>query len=418
MITKMRSLTTICVVSVFCCMFFLSCGNGKKGNPKQEKQEEKMEDSASAPVMSEKAILYLDCSGSMAGYLNATKGTVRFKDVLNKMLYWKPAQVSFFDVEARPELSVEEFSNLLSSRHIPWSDESNLSKMIETMVGKVNSGSAGITYLLTDGIMSGTNEQIRINRNYNKDERFALQGQIEKIVHESGENVKILVVKYLSNFTGTYYCYTNADQVRLNESQRPFYVIAIGRGNLINDLENEIKNDAILAMNDGVLVLGKDSKDIAFRVDLKDVQRDSDGTLRIKNEIKLSDSVSFKATMKNLPEYMRTQEYVNKNGEIYIRKSSSKGGFDKLRNSQEVRFYVSGDNLAIRILAVNVIGNSLIFKLKYESPKWVEESSCDDDLYMKEDPQPKTFNLKYLIDGLSAINESMYVNAIDTVSFK
>ena len=106
------------------------------------------------PVKSvpENAVLYLDCSHSMKGYIN-TATDAKFKNVISSLLYWKPTKAYLFDTKEQPEISRDEFINLINTRKVSWADESDLTKMIGSMVKKINDGSVGISYLITDGIM-------------------------------------------------------------------------------------------------------------------------------------------------------------------------------------------------------------------------------------------------------------------------
>ena len=142
-------------------LVFFVCACGNKGS--NETTMEQNCDSVSENMESNKlielpnqdnALLYLDASHSMKGYIASSKDD-RFKNVLSALLYWKDAtQACLFDTCEQSKISKEQFVELVNNRKIDWSDESDLHKMIKTMVDQVNKNKTDIVYLLTDGIMS------------------------------------------------------------------------------------------------------------------------------------------------------------------------------------------------------------------------------------------------------------------------
>ena len=169
-----------------------------------------------------------------------------------------PTKAYLFDTKEQPEISRDEFINLINTRKVSWSDESDLTKMIGSMVKKVNDGSVGISYLITDGIMSGSNQEVResVDRSFNITSRGTLTARIADAVSACNDDIAILLIKYISSFTGKYYCYTNVDQVDFKENQRPFYVVAVGNRKLVKELVEKTQKEELLSNNQGLLLLG------------------------------------------------------------------------------------------------------------------------------------------------------------------
>lgn len=407
------------------CLLLSACGNnGNKSNEDSNiassdtSSRQSSEQSIVLPVESvpENAVLYLDCSHSMKGYIN-TATDAKFKNVISSLLYWKPTKAYLFDTKEQPEISRDEFINLINTRKVSWADESDLTKMIGSMVKKVNDGSVGISYLITDGIMSGSNQEVResVDRSFNITSRGTLTARIADAVSACKDDVAILLIKYTSSFTGKYYCYTNVDQVDFKENQRPFYVVAIGNRKLVKELVEKTQKEELLSNNQGLLLLGDKypyniklttGKDIV----LKNNQR------IIGTNIGPEDNVILYADLGDLPSYMQDTNYFKSNGEVYIQ--YSKGGDFKKLDTEQIKYEIDGAKLRLNIPAKYIRHNAMYFKLKYELPSWIEMSSSDNDKNIKQSPIPKTFNLKYFVKGLAKINDDEYITKIDTLKFK
>ena len=418
---------SVVLLGISLCFLLSACGNnGTKSNedPTATDAENIFDQSLgqdTVPMKSvpQNAILYLDCSHSMKGYINTAKDAT-FKNVISSLLYWMPTKAYLFDTKEQPEFSRDEFIDLINTRKISWSDESDLVQMISSMVKKVNDGSIGISYLITDGIMSGSNQEVRNSkdRSFNFTSRGTLTARVADAVSNCNEDVAILLIKYTSSFTGRYYCYTNIDHVDLEEAQRPFYVVAIGNRKLIKDLAEKTGKEELLSNNQGMLLLGDEYPyNLSLVASKKEgITFSKDKQVIVGTDIRPDDYVIFNGNLRCLPSYMCSSEYFENNGEVYIQ-YSQKGEFKKL-NPQYISYEVDGTNLNLGVQAKCIRRNAMYFKLKYKLPNWIEMSSSDDDKNIKQSPIPKTFNLKYFVKGLAQIGNDEYITKIDTLRFK
>lgn len=187
------------------CLLLSACGNNGNESNKDLNitrsdtiSKQSSEQTIVPPVKSDpkNAVLYLDCSHSMKGYIN-TATDAKFKNVISSLLYWKPTKAYLFDTKEQPEISRDEFINLINTRKVSWSDESDLTKMIGSMVKKVNDGSVEISYLITDGIMSGSNQEVResVDRSFNITSRGTLTARIADAVSACKDDVAILLIR-------------------------------------------------------------------------------------------------------------------------------------------------------------------------------------------------------------------------------
>lgn len=421
---KIKHLTTLIGASL--CIMLSACDGGKNDNTAGDDRTAAVADAAAVyespeqNVVSEKqvsrnAVLYLDCSHSMSGYLKtATDDT--FNNVISSLVYlFPPTQTCLFDTKEQPEISSDEFINLINACKVPWSDESDLEKMIGSMVGKVKEGSAGIAYLITDGIMSGSNKQIResVERSFNIKNRGRLTGGIAAAVSACNDDMEILLIKYTSKFDGKYYDYKN-DAHNLKDKDRPFYVVAIGNRTLVKEMVDKIRKDKRLGNNKGLLLLGDGPYNISLVAKTGNgIISRKDGTTGIGSNV---DSVHFAGYLRDFQSYMQTTGYFEKNGEVYIQYDPT-GEFKKL-DPEYVAYNSDGTNIDIRVLASILKGNAMYFRLRYELPDWIELSSCDNDLNIEQQLVPQTFNFKYFVEGLAQISKDEYVTKADTLKFK
>lgn len=86
-----------------------------------------------------------------------------------------------------------------------------------------------VAVLVTDGIMSGSNEQLREDPDYNLvHANKELKNGITQALRSTGKKpVAVAVYEFMVPFTGIYYCYNNGHGT-LHEVPRRFYAIAVG----------------------------------------------------------------------------------------------------------------------------------------------------------------------------------------------
>ena len=167
-----------------------------------------------------------------------------------------------------------------------------------------------------------------------------------------------------------------------------------------------------------MLLLGDERPyDLSLRPRIKEgLSLSKDNQIIMGTSIRPDDYMFFYGNLSSLPSYMRTPEYFENNGEVYIQ-YSQKGKFAKL-DAQYISYEIDGENLNLGVQSKFLRRNAMYFKLKNEMPRWVEMSSSDDDTNIKQSPVPTTFNFKYFVGGLARIDKDEYVTKIDTLRFK
>lgn len=115
----------------------------------------------------------------------------------------------------------------LRSGQVAFVSRSLLHADLALAVGKAANDRVAV--LVTDGIMSGSNEQLRQDPDYNLvHANKELKNGITQALRSAGKKpVAVAVYEFMVPFTGTYYCYNNTHG-QLQSALRRFYAIAVG----------------------------------------------------------------------------------------------------------------------------------------------------------------------------------------------
>ena len=365
------------------------------------------------PAQPTSAVFIFDSSVSMKGYLDCYNDS-RFRGVTTYFINQSKNEPSIY-LYGKTEgnlITKSNFDSKLNTRNISWSDESNLKDMIGSMVKHIEHGE-DISLLLTDGILSGSNAEIRNspNRSYNIISRESMEHELTNLLENEQGKLCALIVRYMAKFNGKYSCFNN-DSKTLNNQERPFYIIALGKWEYIKYLEqelNDLTNNA--PQPEDIVMIGDARSYEKIKLSAAKGLNTKGGKLRIKNEFK-NESIQLSADLKDLPSYMRNENYMNSNIELYItHKHQQEKRLDK--NSYEIS--IDSDNqkniLRLDINSHALKNSKLTFKLKYELPQWVEEKSDENDLDIKTNPTKlgKTFNLKYFTNGFKILHKGKYI---------
>ncbi|MDE6130585.1 MAG: hypothetical protein K2F74_03235, partial [Muribaculaceae bacterium] len=271
-------------------------------------------------IQPEESVIIFDASSSMKGYVDATVNG-DFPGVIAELNgAGKRSSAYVFDVKKTP---VSNFLSKLQHKDIKWANESDLFGMVSEIFNSANSNPANCYALVTDGIMSGSNAEIKADPTYNISKPAILECKIDSIVKRQplDKNLSLLVVSCQAPFNGTYYAYDNSKKTLKNEP-RPFYVLIAGGTAQINYLAknmqkrngmNMIQYGAVYPMSIGTNAKRQKSN---FKYD-KSVDGDLTATLNIEN----------------LPAYAKNINYLRKNLEIV--KTGRKGNKTTLRPETE-----------------------------------------------------------------------------------
>lgn len=413
-------------IFLFCSLLlqlFIACNNENKDKDEPDTIKENISDTVkndSAITIPEKSMMLMDVSVSMKGYIGS--GDSRLLGVVASYLNVsqnEPSIVLFGENEKT--ITKEEFINKLNTKSISWSNESDLKSMLKSMVSHCTNND--ICFLLTDGILSGSNKQISNNPEFNIEQREWLSAEINKIFRDNKE-LSALMVKYNATFKGNYSCYNN-NSVNINGKERPYYIIAIGKSKYIKYLEEKLVDAKSKILNkpyEDYALFGDESTynrlKFSYNSGIKSIDN---GQMIIKSEVIKDGDVILSADVSFLPPYMQMTSYWENNLELSVQngQKSAKELAKEFYNISIDSISNTGKNCKITIQARKLKGRSLNIKLRYEMPSWIEKYTDENDLNIRLDPlkMSQTFNLKYFAEGLSALqNDENMIN--QTIKFK
>ena len=358
------------------------------------------------PAMSGiKATIYFDNSASMKGYADANQNA--YLDVLSDLRGFYPNTNAVIGGKNIPG---EELIDRIRLHQINYSKESLLYHDIDMIASQAQKDIKNsknkllpINFYLTDGIMSGSDAQIRKDSEYNKIHAQDLQNQIREVL-AGKDSIGVSVYQFKSQFVGEYWAYDNTHG-SLN-SMRYFYVMAIGSRPALSNFKHKV---------------------------------DSINASRIETYSKFNPIAQWHAIdnqIINTNLLVGPSGAVNFNGSEYTYKPkviNNQGGFVSFNLDAIVfrNYYIENmDTLACRskveidgrqIKDINVIWDKKAHAFTFKIPigklakentvcltiprlrhKWIDNSSMPDDKYMLRMPDLRTFLFDKFMQGIQS----------------
>lgn len=411
---RKRHIQSFVLAPVMLGMMVSSCGgNDSSLNPSDTAETSISEKKApTGPQRPQSELFILDISGSMKGYLDGDKEG-QFRGVMaafTEKLADMPTCCYYGTKIGDPQDKVA-FKKKREERTIPWVGESNLKGMIETLLG---SGS-DINVLLTDGIMCGTDAQIKKDPEYNKKNGPGMASELSGMLAPYAGKRSALIVRYQSHFSGKYCYYDNSQEI-IN-TMRPFFIIAMGDWAHIKWVEQYLREGK---------AAGDPSSEFAYTdiLMLGDSPSYTQHTLSIRENVEVVDNgkrykakrgheredMVFSLDLSALPDYMQNEDWVKQHAEVLIQKSRAVSPIPYGRHSITVEKTARGNRMLLALIPNHPKNQMIIFCLKYEMPEnWMTALSCKDD--KQPFTQNCTFNLNFLVQGFTALHSGKYVYA-------
>ena len=352
--------------------------------------------------------IYLDNTSSMEGYYKS-RDISRFTSIISAINDYYASQSStkisayYTQSDAKTkktaitQVAFDELQNKLTHNNMTFGDSYQLDEFFNHLVNRLqNSGETadGIAFFITDGIPSGTNDEIKnsIGRRYSISNKGVLESRIADRIRPLANNgYSAAIYQFESNFTGDYYKYDNS-KVRLNEKSRPFYVIAIGKNNLMDLFTSSVENGLqyFKPINSLVFDMPKESFTLCSDLQVLDNQASDEIKLQLPSEH--SGQVEFQIKRKALPHYLRDEETIK--GNLLTIEMRGRPCPYRVTNNV-ITFNAPIDD--------NVEYQRLHIKVRDIVPAWVELSNSDDDASMSATQGAQdylTFNFKCLVQGI------------------
>lgn len=390
------------------------------------------------PPNSKSVFVYLDNTESMRGYIDATDAG-KFASVLSAIndFYSKNDDVSvkaFYTEALKQEgkkvtniVSVDFAqlrSNLIEHTMQKFTDSYQLNDFFNDVTNRLRNDSinSSICFFITDGIPSGTNEEINPpgrklkleERKFNISQKKELQSRIADAIRPLGKDggYGAAIFQFFAPYKGKYWKYNNDHATQLDNIERPFYVIAVGQKELLEDFLGNVEkglnsfapqkmvsflegNGLFVPHNPEYLEKkeGK-SNEFIFKAEQLNDDEDKDETMA---------TLYFK--LKELPSYLRDTAMLSSTVKIEVEKVE----VDKVVKADRIDFKVKAREEATQKVRI-IVEDSL--------PKWVKDSNSLDDSALS--PQNlkelgRTFNLEIVVRGIEQgiFNKGGERNAID-----
>ena len=381
--------------------------------------------------------VYLDNTMSMEGYSYA-KSAESFTKVFAGIKHYydanQKASIKGYYVKKGNVIDTVDYNLLLSQlthKTIPFTDSYQLDEFLVKVVDEIKekqNSSEVICFFVTDGIPSGTNEEIKKNGSFNLDSRAILKSRIaEPLRVLSNGKFAVALYGFEANFNGIYYNYKNVHippgiteigkQPWKEDILRPFYVIALGDSELVKDFYESVNSglqdfapvEELLFTEMGKLdkpyfvdptgesySISKGSRGCQrqnimdyspYPYTYVDFHGDSSDTIFVtKNPYQDKTKIEFYFKKKDIPSYLQNQ---------------LESALSIMYGDDIVPFIIDGNKVKFALDVTNGKTTVLSVKVRDELPKWVENrNSLSDEKFSVLNHDTKTLNLAVLIQGL------------------
>lgn len=367
--------------------------------------------SAMAPVTLPKKIrVYLDNSASMMGYMvpaNKEVMTNEFTKIFSSGIgeYYKGEEIAAFYVNKPKqgagaelvEVPFEDMTSKLTHKSVPKGDaytmDGLLTQIVETALA--DTAHAPLSFIITDGILSGTDKEIAADRKFNIQNKDELRRRINVAMSKaSGKGYGLAIYPFQANFDGTYYTYSNG-LVNLSKSKRPFYLIVLGDKNLVRDFSvNGIKNLEPLDGNSMLMIDGVGSlvPNIGNATVEEEVKEGAVTRLVIVPSQLQGDYAALKLNfpLDRFPDYMRNLASLKEGLQITVGE----------RELDPSTYQINASNTILSVPCRIDMGDHRVkVELESELPEWIDLVSTDDDSDIKSSLS-STFLFEEFVEGL------------------
>lgn len=339
--------------------------------------------------------VYIDNSSSMKGYFESPSVAPLIGVLSGITQYYQTGIVGYY-VE---ENTLKKYNwnqltaDLTAKRLSNYSDAFQLDELIShiaTNYAKESTQNNVINFILTDGIPSGTNDEIRNSsqRQFNKTSASLLQTRIATALG-SINGFAASIYQFASGFDGKYWFYNNDTAIK-HWSNRPFYLIAIGNKDMVMELsEKEASGLQFFKANNKVHFGAIDESKFTLSSAVFEPSTCTVSPTAFDEEDRERLEINVQLSLSGLPYFARTQDFLKNNMTLE---------FD---GKPIANFKVEGKMLTIPLTVERIRQYRLNIKIMNTTPSWVNTATSLDDTTEKDtDLAVKTFNLKYLVEGI------------------
>lgn len=362
-------------------------------------------------ALPKKVRVYLDNSASMMGYMvpgNKEVLTNDFTKIISLGIgdfysgytiaaYYVNKPVAGKGASLR-EVSFDDMTSMLTHKNIAKGDAFTMEVLLDSIISTsiADTLHASISFLVTDGIISGTNSELSKDRKFNLQNKDELKRRIKNVMLKANKNDYAVAIYPLNaKFDGIYHKYDNFTE-NLKNANRPFYLIAIGNKALVREY-NDRKGRELETIDGKSLLMIDNVGSLIPNIVNANVEDSSDGVMNVvpdEDAVKGGyANLKFNYPLDRFPDYMRDFSALKEGLKIKV------GG-------KEIDNDLYSMNADQTILTVPVKIEQGDYKvtvtLSSELPEWVETITSEDDSSIKTNPAEmgKTFLFEEFVEGI------------------
>jgi len=357
---------------------------------------------------------FIDRSGSMSGYYRGETEFVNANDdLLAKVESIRTVKEIWLvsDSAVKFNGNADAFRRNVLRTQPTGTKSSRMDDIFKTIAARTDTND--ISVFISDGILSHSDQEIKRNKNINKEKAKALGTDIFIIFNKlrKYKDFGASLYAFRSSFNGTYYSYRN-DKIRLSGEQRPYYIWVLGRSSLLNTFNKELSATSTFQPLEQ-LHFGLDTTTVTKASFISSFERagswqlNSDGTGL--DEIGKASRFCIALDLSTLPSYARTIAYLKKQlrldtkGCVAALQVKEKNAVDitKLRSNRQKQDVESATHLlVVDVTQMKTSTATLNIVLPAIPDTWYQSWSCEDDINLKKTCPGQTFAFHYLIDGM------------------
>ena len=383
---------------------------------------------------------YIESSGSMNGYfkgrtnfinnITSILASIGSKDKELTILNTAKNINTYFISEDIEKYTggISNYKNKIATQNIINNTSSPLDKIFNTIT---NTDSNDVVFLVSDCILSGTDNEIRTsnNRNFNIDKAESyLKSNIQEVfIKLKNKRYAATLLGFTSNFNGIYFDYqnsrTNLENINV---KRPYYIWIIGNKDLVSkskvDLLSILDTPPELDIDFGIIdkpideyhLLHAKHKTGDWEYEKNDI---TDINIEKNNPINFAIAID----LTKLPAYARETAYLKKY--LAIESHSAKIALNEIIQNEEIDYSDLSDHFeiikkpTILIFSLSEIKKDEIINLKLPLiyPNDYKDWSTMNDIGL-ENQQGKTFAFVHLVDGVRKAYENKNLNNYINIS--
>lgn len=394
-------------IVALCAISGAICGCVGDSNSEEEAENNEIKSGIFTPAKPSEPLsvsVYLDNSSSMKGYYTPSSGSAA--ELINILAAiqskYTASPLRAFYTQKGPkgtEVKEQNFNDLtsqLASRKIGFTDAYQLNQFIKTIENQTAADTAHRTLSLfvTDGILSGTDAEIRSNREFNRVNAPLLRNRIASELQPlAAKGYGAALFQFPVDFSGTYFDYKNGQ--KQFTGKRPIYVIAIGPNYDVDELVKQADSKSIsgFAPEHSILISRSSTKLVPA---VRGCSRDGNTFTAVPEEDNVVEendtkyaNMAITFPLSALPIYMQDPDAVRQAVEVVF-------------NGQTVdpqTYNINSTNVAIPVKVKELTSPKFTLRVSDALPGWVMSTNCDDDSNIAS-TATQTFNLSNLVEGL------------------